>query len=52
MARKKDLHGELIAACDLPNQHFVRGNFLCYGMFRQRGGRFRPDKGDNHGYPL
>jgi hypothetical protein len=41
-----------IAACDLPDQHFVRGNFLCYGMFRQRGGRFRPDKGDNHGYPL
>jgi hypothetical protein len=38
MARKKDLHGELIAACDPPDQHFVRGNFLCYGMFRQRGG--------------
>jgi hypothetical protein len=31
------LHGELIAACDPPDQHFVRGNFLCCGMLRQRG---------------
>jgi hypothetical protein len=39
MAHKKGLHGELIAACDPPDQHFVRGNFPCRGMLRPRGGR-------------
>jgi hypothetical protein len=52
MAHKKGLHGELIAACDPPDQHFVRGNFPCCGMLRPRDGRSRPDKGDSHGYPL
>jgi len=52
MAHKKGLHGELIAACDPPDQHFVRGNFPCRGMLRPLGGRSRPDKGDSHGYPL
>ena len=27
MAHKKGLHGELIAACDPPDQHFVGGSF-------------------------
>jgi hypothetical protein len=52
MAHKKGLQGELIAGCDPPDQHFVRGNFPCRGILRPRGGRSRPDKGDSHGYPL